>query len=163
MTCSINSGGTFRNLKTLGLSNELFEMTLQPAGMANRNLNIAEVRMIGRSDAKGCTWNLGRYNAASLTCMKDRGSERILGFQHSGMYVTGSGLCGTLTQDITIVKLVGTSRTAIFKTVRADTAMLPHYAPGETLQTGCVPPALIGHQLTLMKPTRGGKCQALLR
>ena len=164
LTCSTNSGGTYRNLKTFGLSNELFELTLQPAGGTNRNLSIAEVRMVGKSDAKGCTWNLGRYNAASLTCVKDtKRAERILGFQHSGMYLTGSGLNGTLTRDITIVKLVGASKSVMFNTVRADTAMLPHFVPGETLQTGCVPPPLIGHQLTLIKSASNGKYRALLR
>ena len=160
----MHSGGTYKNLKTFGVSNELFELTLLPAGGKNRNMSIAEVKMVGRSDAKGCTWNVGRYNAASLTWVTEsKKSEKILGFQHSGMYVGGSGLNGILTQDITIVKLVGTSKTAMFNTVRADTALLPCYVPGETLQTGCVPPALIGHQLTLIKSPDNGKHRALLR
>ena len=72
----------------------------------------------------------------------------------------GSGLNGHLTQDISVVKLMATSKTStcIIATIRAETASLPHYTHGEILQQGFIPPPLIGHSLTLI-----GKNRALLR
>ena len=166
MKLYVTGGGSYRNMKTLGLASELFQLSLEPAGGVRRNLNISDVRMINKSDGKGATYNLGRYKAASFTHMRaNKKGEKILGLQHSGMYCTGSGLNGTLTQDITIVKLQISAKTttAVFTTVRAETEDLPHSFDGELLQRGTVPPALIGHQLTLIKPAKNGRCQAVLR
>ena len=67
---------------------------------------------------------------------------------------------GMLTQDISVVKLIHSSKTStcIVSTIRAETASLPNYMHGEALQQGAVPPPLIGHSLTLI-----GKNRALLR
>ena len=76
------------------------------------------------------------------------------------MYITGSGLNGMLTSEISVVKLIASSKasTCIVTTIRAETASLTHYMPGEALQRGAVPPPLIGHSLTLI-----GRNRALLR
>lgn len=147
------------------MSNELFELSLEKTD--NGNIVISEVRMVGKSHAKGCTYNLGRHSAASVTHVRDmkKGGERLIGFQHGGSFIQGSGLNGCYTQEISIIKLIITSKTStvMISTVRADTASLPYYKAGETLQTGNIPPALIGHQLTLLRPGSNGKCRALLR
>ena len=162
----VTGGGSYRNMKTLGLASELFEISLEPAGGVRRNLDISDVRIVNKSDGRGATYNLGRYKAASITHLRDnKKGERILGLQHSGMYCSGSGMNGQLSQDITVVKLQTTAKTttAMFTTVRADTARLPHYVEGELLQSGTVPPGLIGHQLTSINPAKNGNCQAVLR
>ena len=166
MKLYVTGGGSYRNMKTLGLASELFQLSLEPAGGVRRNLGISGVRMVNKSDGRGATYNLGRYKAASFTHLRDnRRGEKILGVQHSGMYCSGSGLNGTLTTDLTVVKLQISAKTttAIFETVRAEAASLPHYVEGELLQSGNVPPGLIGHQLTLIKPAKNGRCQAVLR
>ena len=139
MKLYVTGGGSYRNMKTLGLASELFELSLEPAGGVRRNLDISGVRMVNKSDGRGATYNLGRYKAASFN--------------------------GTLTTDLTVVKLQISAKTttAIFETVRAEAASLPHYVEGELLQSGNVPPGLIGHQLTLIKPAKNGRCQAVLR
>ena len=128
-------------------------------------MDIQSIRIVNRSDAKGCTYNLGRHSAASVTSVKAKKGERLLGFLHGGMYVTGCGLNGSLTQEISVIKLlVGPkSSTSIINTIRADTSDLAHYMEGEHLQSGEIPPALIGHSLTSIHPAKDGKCQALLR
>ena len=70
----------------------------------------------------------------------------------------GSGLNGTLTQDISVLKLITSAKssTCIVRTLRAET--LEDCFPGETLQKGSVPPPLVGHSLTLISDRR-----ALLR
>ena len=104
---------------------------------------------------------IGRYGAASVTNIRDtKRGERVLGFLHGGMYVMGSGLNGNLTEDIGVVKLLSSGKTvtSIITTIRAETASLKHYIPGEVLQQGTIPPPLIGHSLTVI-----GRNRALLR
>ena len=123
--------------------------------------------MLNKSDSRGVTYNLGLFKAASVTCVKEikKGGEKVLGFQHSGMYVSGSGLNGALSEDITIVKILPSQRstTAMFKTIRAATPTLSHHVEGEELQMGHIPEARIGHQLTLISPSVSGCHQAILR
>ena len=145
------AGGSYHNLKTYGLSNEVFEICIE--AKKDQNLQIGEIRMLGKSDSKGCTYSLGRHSAASVTNLHEaRRGEKILGFQHGGMFVQGSGLNGCLTQEISIIKISCTTKTntVIVSSIRADTGSLPFYKEGETLQRGDVPPAMYGHQLTLL-------------
>ena len=147
------------------MANELFELSLDKTG--NGNFEISEVRIVGKSQAKGFTYNLGRHSAASVTHVRDlkKTGVRLLGFQHGGCFVQGSGLNGCFSHEIAVIKLNVTAKTStvLISTVRADTATLPFYTAGETLQTGSIPPALIGHQLTLLNPGSNGRCRALLR
>ena len=75
-----------------------------------------------------------------------------------------SGFNGTLNQEISVVKLSVTAKTTtcMIRTIRPDVASLPHYLPGEPLQHGEIPPALLGHSLTLINRSSDGKYQALL-
>ena len=152
-------------MKTYGLSNELFEVHVVPGDGISKTLYISDIRMLSKSSGKGCTLNLGRYAAASVTHLQSSKGEKLLGFLHGGMFITGSGMSGCLTDDISVVKLLVTPKTTtcIITTVRAETASLPHYMPGEPLQHGCTPPPLIGHQLTVIKRSTTGKSVALLR
>ena len=59
------SGGRYNNLKTYGLSNELFEISVQP-GDSSKSLDISDIRIVNRSDAKGCTYNLGEFSLVGL-------------------------------------------------------------------------------------------------
>ena len=102
----------------------------------------------------------GRYAAASVTHIRDsKKGEKLLGFLHGGMFITGSGLNGELSRDLSVIKLLssGKNSTCIISTIRAETATLDYYIPGELLQQGSTPPPLIGHSLTLI-----GKNRALL-
>ena len=152
-------------MKTYGLSNELFELKITPGDGVAKTLDISDVKIINKSSSKGCAFNLGRYSAASITHMRSTKGEKLLGFLYGGMYITGSGLNGCLTDDLSVIKLLTSpnTTTCIVKTIRAETANLPHYMPGEPLQHGCTPHPLIGHQLTLIKSSTNGKSRALLR
>ena len=51
-------GGRYNNLKTYGLSNELFEVSVE-SGDGSKSLNISDIKIVSRSDGKGCAYNLG--------------------------------------------------------------------------------------------------------
>ena len=102
------SGGRYNNLKTYGLAHELFEICIESRD-GDKGLNISDIRIVNRSDGKGCTYNLGRYCAASVTNIRDKkGGEKVLGFLHGGMYITGSGLNGLQSCKMTQICEFGT-------------------------------------------------------
>ena len=99
-------------------------------GDRTKSMDISGVRMINKSSGKGCTLNLGRHSAASITHIQSSKGEKILGFLHGGMFITGSGLNGCLTDDISVVKLLmsPTTATCTITTIRADTrTVTPHH------------------------------------
>ena len=71
---------------------QLFEISIRPREGDN-GLDISNIRIVSKSDGKGCSYNLGRHSAASVTFVEARRGERLLGFLHGGLYITGRCVC----------------------------------------------------------------------